>query len=549
MIFTAIPLSAIGGIFALWLRGMPFSISAGVGFIALFGVSVLNGIVLIAYFNQLKKEGVTDIYERIKEGTKVRLRPVILTASVASLGFLPMALSSSAGAEVQKPLATVVIGGLLTATILTLIILPILYYYFEKGFMKTKKTAVISILVLAFFSGSMNAQETPKKLSLKEALEFATKNNLTIQSSELENKMYSELTGSAYDLPKTEIIGQFGQINTNAQDKNFSISQSFSPFQYGAKKKLLVENSNLSQLKTGVTKQEIAFNIRQSWNALLYYSELNKMLQKQNNLMQKFVRSASLRFQTGETNSLEKTTAEAKQQELEQKIKHNEAMIWVEKSKIKTFLNRQENFASSDTSFVALPTLGILDSTLVKENPNVKLASQQVNVAEANRKVEKSTLMPDISAGYFIQSLRGNQEVNGQTVYYDGTPRFQGFSVVISLPIFAGSTMSKIQASKTNIEIQQKNADYLKLELSNHYQQQIQQLNTFQSLVDYYKNTALANAELITKNAGKAYQNGDVSYVEYVQALETSLAIRTNYINAIHNFNQTVINLQFLVNQ
>jgi len=549
LIFTAIPLSAIGGIFALWLRGMPFSISAGVGFIALFGVSVLNGIVLIAYFNQLKKEGVTDIYERIKEGTKVRLRPVILTASVASLGFLPMAISSSAGAEVQKPLATVVIGGLLTATILTLIILPILYYYFEKGFMKTKKTAVISILVLAFFSGSMNAQETPKNLSLKEVLELGLKNNLTIQSSELESKMYSELKGTAFDLPKTEITGQFGQINTNAQDKNFSISQSFSPFQYGAKKKLLVENSNLSQLKTGVTKQEIAFNIRQSWNSLLYYSELNKMLQQQNNLMQKFVRSASLRFQTGETNSLEKTTAEAKQQELEQKIKHNEAMIWVEKSKIKTFLNRQENFASSDTSFVALPTLGILDSTLVKENPNVKLASQQVNVAEANRKVEKSTLMPDISAGYFIQSLTGNQEVNGQTVYYDGSPRFQGFSVGISLPIFAGSHVSKIQASKTNIEIQQKNADYLKLELSNHYQQQIQQLNTFQSLVDYYKNTALANADLITKNAGKAYQNGDVSYVEYVQALETALAIRTNYINAIHNFNQTVINLQFLVNQ
>lgn len=388
-----------------------------------------------------------------------------------------------------------------------------------------------------------------QSLSLKEALEFANKNNLTIQSSELESKMYSELKGSAYELPKTEITGQFGQINTNAQDKNFSISQSFSPFQYGAKKKLLVENSNLSQLKTSVTKQEIAFNIRQSWNALLYYSELNKMLQKQNNLMQKFVRSASLRFQTGETNSLEKTTAEAKQQELEQKIKHNEAMIWVEKSKIKTFLNRQENFASSDTSFVALPTFGILDSTLVKENPNVKMASQQINVAEANRKVEKSTLLPDISAGYFIQSLTGNQEVNGQTVYYDGTPRFQGFSVGISLPIFAGSTMSKIQASKTNIEMQQKNADYLKLELSNHYQQQIQQLNTFQSLVDYYKNTALANAELITKNAGKAYQNGDVSYVEYVQALETALAIRTNYINAIHNFNQTVINLQFLVNQ
>lgn len=548
LIFTAIPLSAIGGIFALWLRDMPFSISAGVGFIALFGVSVLNGIVLIAYFNELKKEGITDIYERIKKGTKVRLRPVILTASVASLGFLPMAISSSAGAEVQKPLATVVIGGLLTATILTLIILPILYYYFEKGFMKSKNTA-ITILIFGLFSANANAQEIPKKLTLKESLEMGLKNNQLIQSSELESKMNSELKGTAFDLPKTEISGTFGQINSEAKDKNFSISQTFSPFQYGAKRKLLLENSNLSQLKTGVTKQEIAFNIRQSWNAILYYSELNETMQRQNKLMQKFVRSASLRFDTGETNSLEKATAVAKQQELEQKIKHNEAMIWVEKSKVKTFLNLQNDFAIADTSFVALPTLQLLDSTSVAQNPNLKLALQEVNVAQANQKLEKSTMLPDITAGYFIQSFTGNQEINGQTVYYDGSPRFQGFSVGISIPIFAGSSVSKIQASKTNIEMQQKNADYLKLQLSSQFEQQIQQLNTFQSLIDYYKTTALPNADLISKNAEKAYQNGDISYFEYVQGLETSLGIRTNYITAVNNFNQTVINLQFLVNQ
>jgi cobalt-zinc-cadmium resistance protein CzcA len=131
LIFSAIPLSAIGGIFALWLRDMPFSISAGVGFIALFGVAVLNGIVLISEFNRLKSEGITDIYERVRKGTKTRLRPVIMTAAVASLGFLPMAISSSAGAEVQKPLATVVIGGLITATFLTLVVLPVLYILFS----------------------------------------------------------------------------------------------------------------------------------------------------------------------------------------------------------------------------------------------------------------------------------------------------------------------------------------------------------------------------------------------------------------------------------
>lgn len=132
LIFTAIPMAAIGGVAALLIRDMPFSISAGVGFIALFGVAVLNGIVLIAQFNRLRHEGFTDLHEIILKGTEIRLRPVLMTAAVASLGFLPMALATSAGAEVQRPLATVVIGGLISATLLTLIVLPCLYVYFER---------------------------------------------------------------------------------------------------------------------------------------------------------------------------------------------------------------------------------------------------------------------------------------------------------------------------------------------------------------------------------------------------------------------------------
>ena len=132
LIYSAIPLSAIGGILFLALRGMPFSISAGIGFIALFGVAVLNGIVLISEFNRIKNDGETDLKQIVLQGTKHRLRPVLMTAFVASLGFLPMALSNGAGAEVQRPLATVVIGGLLIATFLTLFVLPVLYILFEK---------------------------------------------------------------------------------------------------------------------------------------------------------------------------------------------------------------------------------------------------------------------------------------------------------------------------------------------------------------------------------------------------------------------------------
>lgn len=142
LIYSAIPLSAIGGILFLAMRGMPFSISAGVGFIALFGVAVLNGIVLIAEFNRIKLNGETDTRQIVMLGTKTRLRPVLMTAFVASLGFLPMAVSNGAGSEVQRPLATVVIGGLLIATFLTLFVLPVLYILFEKGFSlkRRKKT-------------------------------------------------------------------------------------------------------------------------------------------------------------------------------------------------------------------------------------------------------------------------------------------------------------------------------------------------------------------------------------------------------------------------
>jgi cobalt-zinc-cadmium resistance protein CzcA len=133
MIYTAIPFSAVGGILLLYFRGMPFSISAGVGFIALFGIAVLNGIVLIEHFKELQNEHDGDLKSLILRGTKERLRPVLLTASAAAMGFLPMAISTSAGAEVQRPLATVVVGGLISATLLTMIVLPVLYTMFHSN--------------------------------------------------------------------------------------------------------------------------------------------------------------------------------------------------------------------------------------------------------------------------------------------------------------------------------------------------------------------------------------------------------------------------------
>lgn len=548
LIFTAIPLSAIGGVFALWLRGMPFSISAGVGFIALFGVAVLNGIVLIAYFNQLKKNGMTNIYKRIEEGTKARLRPVILTAAVASLGFLPMAISTGAGAEVQKPLATVVIGGLVTATLLTLIVLPILYFYFEEGFKKKMTGKSLSILLLLFGTGIANAQ-TPQILTLDKALSIGMEKNKSIQSSELESKRQQLLTGSAWELPKTEISGNYGNVNTAAKDTYLSASQTFSPFAYAARNKMLKQNAQSASIRSTLTKQEIQYSIRQSWNSMLFYKELNKALATQNGYMQRFVKAATLRFETGETGSLESTTARAKQQELEQQMKQNTTLLNIEKSKAMQLLGIREDFTMADTSFVILPSFALSDSLKIGQNPNLQLAQKEIDMAQASKNVEKAALLPDFTVGYFIQSMRGNQDVNGTSINYDGALRFNGVSFGVGIPIFAGSHVSKIRAAETAIEAQKMNADYLKTQLQSQYIQKNQQLQTFKSLISYYTKTALPNAKVISNNSSKAYLNGDIAYVEFVQGLETALTIRINYINAINNYNQTVIDLQYLLNQ
>lgn len=211
LIFTAIPMAAIGGVFALLLRGMPFSISAGVGFIALFGVAVLNGIVLIAEFNRLRKEGLSNLNEIVMKGTEIRLRPVLMTAAVASLGFLPMALATSAGAEVQKPLATVVIGGLISSTILTLIVLPCLYIYFDRiRFGRGSK--VVSIMLLLLVSNVAKAQDNNLKLFNTQDEFLKNQPSLSVQVKQDEFKVTSTEKIKFKDDSGERVI-RFGEIS------------------------------------------------------------------------------------------------------------------------------------------------------------------------------------------------------------------------------------------------------------------------------------------------------------------------------------------------
>ena len=550
LIFTAIPLSAIGGVFALWLRDMPFSISAGIGFIALFGVAVLNGIVLIGYFNQLKAEGMSDVLERIKEGTKVRLRPVIMTASVASLGFLPMALSNGAGAEVQKPLATVVIGGLITATLLTLIVLPILYYFLENGF-KKKKTVINTAILLGFTFFSFNLNAQTQSISLNEVLDLAIKNNPLLQANNLDIQTAQILRGGVLALPKTNINATLGQVNSIRFDENFSISQDIpNPTLIKAKRQLAEQNVGLSQQKLAINKQELIFNIKQSWYQILYLQALNTVLQREDSLLQQFVKAASLKFKTGESNLLEKTTAETKQQQLQQNIAQINNLIAVEKLKLNQWMNNFNDFSIAETGFSSIPLTEINDPSVINNNPLLLYAKQQLALIEAEKNVVKADVLPDFKVGYFVQSFAGTQEVDGQPKTYNALPRFQGVHLGINVPIFGKSAYkAKNDAMNLQLLVQQKQNDYLQTQLQSQLKQSVQQYDFWKTNVAYYEKTALLNAQSILNNATKAYQGGDIGYVEYGQALQTNLEIQKAHLEAINNLNKAVISIQFIINQ
>jgi cobalt-zinc-cadmium resistance protein CzcA len=553
LIFTAIPLSAIGGVFALWLRGMPFSISAGVGFIALFGVAVLNGIVLIGYFNQLKSEGMADVWERIKEGTKVRLRPVIMTASVASLGFLPMALSTGAGAEVQKPLATVVIGGLITATLLTLIVLPVLYFIFEEKIGKQGKkalpTAAVLLLCMAF-SFQTNAQ-VGNAITLPQALELAYKNNQLLQANAYDVQAQQLLKNASTILPKASFKAQLGQNNSRRFDENLSISQDIpNPALFKARRNLAGQHMALSQQRLNITRQELTHEIRQCWHQSLYLLALEQVLVREDSLLGQFVRAASLKFKTGESALLEKTTAETRQQHLQQDIQETRMLLNTEKLKLQQWLNLPMGFSIAETSLPTLVLTEVLDSNLVQGNPLLLLAQQQIALAEAERQVANAERLPDFSAGYFIQSLAGPQEVDGVVKNYNAVPRFQGVQLGVSVPIFgAKGYRAKSEAAEVQVLAQQRQGEYLRSQLQSELRQYAAQYVFWKNNVAYHQDTALPNAKSIVVNASRAYQIGEIGYVEYAQALQTHLEIQRAYLEAVNNLNQTIISIQFLINQ
>ena len=543
LIYSAIPLSAIGGIFFLALRGMPFSISAGVGFIALFGVAVLNGIVLIAEFNRLKKEGYKSLHRIVLMGTKVRLRPVLMTAFVASLGFLPMALSNGAGAEVQRPLATVVIGGLMIATFLTLFVLPILYIVFEKG-VKIKSGAVALLIAMLFLITNQSNAQTA--INIQSAIDTALKNNLTIKNEKLRSQYQQKLIKTSASIPQTNVSGEYGQINSYYTDNRIGISQSFNfPTVYSNQKKLLTEEWKTSVLNISLKEADTKKMVRQVFYTYLYLKEKEDLLLKNDSIYAKFLERANLRFSTGESNVLEKTTAESQRGNITMQLYQLQQDIELILLQFKLILNTSTSFIPTESS--SKLTLEVsTDKSLLNQHPSLKIIEQQKKTSLINQKLEKSRLMPDLNFGYYNMTMKGTGSDN---VTYNSNTRFQSLQFGLGIPLFFGAQKAKINSSKINQTISENNYLQEMNLLQSQFNAAIRQYQSNLATVNYFENTALKNASLISETANKQFNNGELNYLEWVMLTNQAISIRSNYLDAVKNLNETTIQINYLISK
>jgi heavy metal efflux system protein len=556
IIYLAIPLSAIGGVVALWIRGMPFSVSAGIGFIALFGVAVLNGIVLLSYFKQLAQEGL-GVEERLKKGLELRFRPVIMTAAVASLGFLPMALSQSPGAEVQRPLATVVIGGLITATFLTLVVIPVVYSIVmgrREQKLKAKGLGMIVLFILMSFSGTASSglyplstdhcllstvhcplsTAGPARLSLKACLSLASTRNALLATGLADVKTAEAFINSGKELPKGTVDGQYGKTQTStSQDYTLMFSQSIPwPTLLKAQVKALTSAKVMSEKRLKITQNLVVSSVKFYYYQILAQQKNLEFLASQDSLYTQMKRAATIKFQQGETNRLELMAAETRLREFQQKRIALEADQKTAYQNLAYWINEPGEFEIEGKESVTMES-GAAGLDLSK-NPTIELLAEQVEHGKLLTAVERERLKPDVRIGMTNQSI---ERVGGQNFVQAG----------LAIPIFGKGQKAKIASAKLQEEAFASQKIQAESALQTDYKNAEASVAKYRASLAYYTSTALPQAILLEKTALKSYQQGEIEYVEMLQNTQQAWQIRESYIQEVNAYNQAIITRQTII--
>ncbi|MEZ5071836.1 MAG: CusA/CzcA family heavy metal efflux RND transporter [Bacteroidales bacterium] len=553
LIFTAVPLSIVGGVVLLAIRGMPFSISAGIGFIALFGVAVLNGIVLIEHLNDLKVHGISDMRERVLRATRERLRPVLLTAGAAAMGFLPMAVSTSAGAEVQRPLATVVIGGLVTSTLLTMLALPLLYSVVDdiKGirirplrFKRNGATLLLLLLLPGLWSArGLHAQDTQvaeaatesDTLTLAQALTLAEENNALLQAYGMMAQGQEALTGAAWSVDKTQVYYNYDENNIAANDHPIGVlgvQQRFDfPTVYGSRKQVYALDSDLARIRWDQVRWTLFRDVSLAYNRLQYAQHTEGLYRHMDSLYRQLAHAAELRYQTNDIPYLDLIHARSKRDEMSVRVVQAAREADMARSELAALIQTDRPVQIPAGEFSEIP----LSETVEAAEPGATYFQTRVQREEAALRLEKNQLMPDVTLGYF----------NGTNRYPDAA-RYQGVEVGVGLPLFFGEQKARIKSQQFSLDASRKMLESYQLR----YARQMAQLNLarsqYREAIVQYRGSGKETVSELERWARLSYREGEIDVIRYVQSLEQALQLEAGYLENLLLYNEQGIRMQYL---
>ena len=539
MIFSAIPLATVGGVLLLWLRGMPFSVSAGVGFIALFGIAVLNGIVLIEHLKELKHNGATCMRDLIIQGTKDRLRPVMLTAGAAAMGFLPMAISTGAGAEVQRPLATVVIGGLFTSTMLTMIALPLMFeiFYnvigiklFPLRFIRSKH-CIITLLMLI---PSLTALGQTKEIKIADAINIALQNNKEIKAYSLKVDEQKALMPAAIALDKTTI--SFGTDQNNIAENGYplkvwGVSQSISfPTLYGAELRAKRVEHSIAETELRIRTESLIKQVSASYIELQVVNEKLSIYSSIDSLYVSILNGATLRNSKGDMSNLDLLTIKAKQQQVKSKLSEIRNSQQSCLAKLKALMGYDSLFVVA-THILVLP----LEEKAIELSPFYLWLKSQEALGVANVGVARNMLMPDISFSYFMG-----------TNSYDNAKKYHGFEAGISIPIFFNAQKAKIKASRIALSATQNLTEY-EVELLKVKQKELMGMHLqLKEQIEYFNQSGSKLYSEIVRTAKLSFEKGEIDFVKFATSTEVALEIRLGYLSNLLEYTKVTLELNYI---
>ena len=408
--------------------------------------------------------------------------------------------------------------------------------------LQTKELSYLLICLLTIANCQFLVSQTP--INLQAAIDTALKNNLSIKNEKLKSDYQKKLIKTSASIPQTNVMGEYGQINSAFYDNRLSVTQSFNfPTVYVNQKRLLNEEWKSSVLSVSLKEADTKKIVREIFYAYLYLKNKETLLQKNDSIYSAFLDKANLRFTKGESNVLEKTTAESQRGEIAIQLKQLQQDLEITQLQFALVLNTTTRFIPSEANNKLDLTVG-LDSNVVNQHPYLKIMEQQKKISGINRKLEKSKFLPDINVGYNNMTMKGT---GSDKITYNYSSRFQSVQVGLGIPLFFGSQKAKINASKITQHIADNNYLLEKTILQSQYQALLNKYQAHSSTVNYYENTALNNDKLIFETANKQFINGEINYLDWVMLTNQAISIQSNYLDAIKNLNETIIQINYLI--